>query len=479
MVRSAAKKYFPNFAQNPSLTFDEGKNGKVVLTLPPLSQLVIQQGIELWQALGFEEQHLQQLPNEEGFKIVNEKADSAKSYESKIFSSRGSATLEKIYLDWWGSAREGRRKPSQPPESLKMSFMPLYNPFEYETTFPQEMGESAKSVNLVKRYFRLLLAYLKEIWNFAEGSLTPQFRKINETGDTSTWNIDMGQGGKLQGSVNFQIQFNFGPECANILGLTSNSFSWNAGENILGVNVTTLKNAVFTADQKQILDRHVFVQNEGTHPRIELTRQKMNQLVADEHRAATEAAAAAEGPETAAPAPAPAPVDPEGNAPPDAAAPEAAAPPAAADVENEPHENVENEAREEEEEEEEEGEEEANDGVEFHRFFSDHETWHNSAEADQPCSLPVDFPDNYLLLLREAEPTDFIQNKGRAAVLALVRNSSKTFPAVDIKNWGHHENLTIEIVNNSMKNYRPTSDSSSPPNDEPIYVQIDFSLIFA
>jgi hypothetical protein len=252
---------------------------------------------------------------------------------------------------------------------------------------------------------------------------------------------------------------------------------------MLGVNVTTLKRAVFTADQKKILDNHVFVQNEGTHPRIELTRQKMNQLVADEHRAATDAAAAAEGPEAAAPAPAdpeasaPAPVDPKAAAPPDAAAPEAAAPAAAAPPDAA---NIENEAREErEEEEEEEEEEEANEGVEFHRFFSDHETWHNSAEADQPCSLPVDFPDNYLLLLREAEPTDFIQNKGRAAVLALVRNSSKTFPAVDIKNWGHHENLTIEIVNNSMKNYRPTSDSSSPPNDEPIYVQIDFSLTFA
>jgi hypothetical protein len=253
---------------------------------------------------------------------------------------------------------------------------------------------------------------------------------------------------KNQGSMNFQAKFLFGEACSKILGLSNSSFSWRAGDGTIGVSVVSLKSAVFTAEQKTILDEHVFIQNEGTHPRIALAKSKMTRLVAEEHAAAAAAAAAAAGTDA-----------PEVSNPANVGGGATAAAAANEDYDdNDEYDNF--------------------DSVGFHRFLSEGEIWQTYPEEYQPCSAPNDFPDNYVMVLREAEPTDFVQNKGSAAILALVRKNSKTFPPVNIKNWGRHETLNIEIINSSMKTYRPTPNSSSPPNDEPIYLQMDFSLQF-
>jgi hypothetical protein len=189
MIKSASKKYVPNFSQQPSLSFNQREDGKVVLTLPPLTQLVIQQGYEWFQALGFDETLFEVLPKNEGYRIQNKTADLMQNFDSSSFSQSENVLLKKIYSDWVNGNDDQIKKPS--PEAFKISFMPLFNPFVYETTFPIEMKESSQSINLIKRYFRLLMAYVKEIWNFAKGSLTPKFRKVHETDQDITWNIQM------------------------------------------------------------------------------------------------------------------------------------------------------------------------------------------------------------------------------------------------------------------------------------------------
>jgi hypothetical protein len=220
---------------------------------------------------------------------------------------------------------------------------------------------------------------------------------------------------KNQGSMNFQAKFFFGEACSKILGLSNSTFSWKAGDGTIGVNVVSLKSAVFTAEQKTILDEHVFIQNEGTHPRIALAKSKMTQLVAEEHAAAAAAAAAAAGtdaPEVSNPAN----VDTGGGG---GATEGTDAAAAAADAANEDYDDND--------------EYDNFDSVGFHRFLSEGEIWQTYPEEYQPCSAPNDLPDNYVMVLREAEPTDFVQNKGSAAILALVRKNSKTFPPVNIK----------------------------------------------
>ena len=488
LVNAGSKKYFPQFAEQPSLTFNAEDN-RLVLTLPPLSQLIVEQGFDIWLALGFPEE-LFQTRNDDKV-VINENAGASRKIVANELSgfgggvaasavaARGGVTLKKLYSDWLKSKPQSE-KSQDPPDTLVMGFMPLYNPFVYSTTFPRALSDCQQSATLVKRYFRLLLSYLREIWNFEEGSLEPEFRQIGETAEEATWNIGMPVLTVPVGGVQFQLHFRFGSECKKILGLSKDDFTWAVGEPQMELNVSTKKTAVFSGEQQLLLDNHVFVQNEGTHPRLSIAKEKMKQLIQANVQDDGDGDGVGEDLQTAEEAP---PEQNESETPAAGAAPapeiiEADRPPA---VQPNAGEAVTEDRNEEGEEGEETGEEaeEPNIKNENSVFFYTFPEIGDETKftLSEPCSMPTNFPENYVLMLREAETSDFVRGIGLVAVLGLVGKAGKQFPPVSRKNWGKHETLQLEIVDSSnMQYYRP-----SPPNQDgnkPIYVQIDLCLTF-
>jgi hypothetical protein len=97
----------------------------------------------------------------------------------------------------------------------------------------------------------------------------------------------------------------------------------------------------------------------------------------------------------------------------------------------------------------------------------------------KPCSWPESFPKNYVILLREGEPTDYVADRGAASILGIITESCATFPAVDIRQWNVVESLHLEFVDSNMETFKLSSETVKFENrPEAAYVQADLKLEF-